>query len=317
MDRRFPIVVSLAAWLVWAGIACAQSEDDGYVPTPTNLLELLPPEGLGSLACDEYWKVSNPEIDPSDTLFHRRVVVADGCIEFFQSHVVEEWGWACHYLVLDEQGELVETGQCQRYSGEHFRGSHATLDADGEVIQGKLVSRVNDDEAMDGYTREFDLEAHAGSIHGIMVPLAIAYHLREGNEQFEIQVRSYTAHATAGVTDCYRFEMVGTEQVEYGGEQVEAFVLVGRSWREHGPASQDTDDFGCDVMWYCLPNGRRIIERWDVDDWPSEVPDLRIHEPVAQEEYEAVFGGDEGRAYGRWHLLPEYKWSPAESSEEE
>jgi len=213
---------------------------------------------LDGAASDSYLqrRAEGPRIgegDPriEDSVTHWQMTVEDGCLVF----TMEEWdlkgGGDIVRQVFTAEGEFVESSDTSFTPGHE---STQTMVRDGDMLR-VTKSTVEDGEQSEVEESEEDYAPIADAIPMAWFSIAFAYHIREGNEAF--QVRGFQDIIDEmNLVIVFTVEDIGTEMVDVNGAQQEAHVMMmAVSLEFDGNALGDSEDGGMTSQMLVLDDG--------------------------------------------------------------
>jgi len=215
--HRITAALSLFLLLTPAPPLAAQTEEDEPAQTPTDLAELLGPAGIESLSRDWYLEVTTSGFHD---VIRYRIVQENDQLHFIRSY----WNITADRELSEVtrstfkyslQGEFIRIDSLTRKKGIYISWSNVL--EDGQV---HATIAINGEQTHEDV---YDLPTSPETIPDHWLPIALAYHIRSGNESWIIQTQTENQDRHAGKT--YRGIRVGPQMIEFQGEEVEAHAF--------------------------------------------------------------------------------------------
>ena len=282
---RTALAASLTLGFAAAPFAIAQpaAVDEDVAATPTALAELLGPGGIDAAQYDFYLSMQMPgqgsgvmhwhsAIEDDHLVFSMTQAMNDGEMTSVQSHVFTAEGAFVRSSNRTESSDFKSAETTEREGDKVTVVSSYTFGGDaGEP-----------EEAVHDYQRVED------TIPTAWLPLAFAYHLRAGHEQFIVRMTDSVTGEMPFV-QVFLAENIGTEMITIGDEEHEAHVLMLAMSNE---VDGEVVDAGVEqdqtMQMYVLADGS--IARMHMEMEGMEMSAQR----VTAEEAEAMFVGGDG-----------------------
>lgn len=233
MNRQLRLT-ALILTMTLTGLAHAQ-DDDGDIdienaPTPTNILELLPDEGIDAVDL-EYWTVMSMDnlAGGTTTMYsHWSAQAVDGSLVIESAETGDVGGnrvTTRTLRVYSAQGVIQSYQMSARFGQAQEMTMTGVVDGDEMVLTTTIENApgLPPGEKLEQPARRVPLEAFNSGVSQEILPLVHAYHIREGHV-------GYTMQLSAGLGGAgqlqMRIENTGTEMVDFDGEQYRAHVLI-------------------------------------------------------------------------------------------
>ena len=224
------------------------------VPTPLTLAQLLPPGGVEAVQVEFWMRIEASYKDrPMDVRFiHWHVEPIEGQLVFTMDS-----GTADSKLHSSAKTTYSKDGRLTAYSNtSHLKGKKTT-EVVGTVADDQLVLKTTKYDA-DGKastsTQSKSLAAFESSVPSEWFSLVAAYHFQKGSLSYSFARTDTAYHFQHAYTT---IEDVGTEQVEWDGQTLNARMLLGD--RTFGRTRQDEVD--SKLQYLVLPNGELMYMR--------------------------------------------------------
>jgi len=231
------------------------AQDDEVQGTPA-ILDLLLPEGeLRMLEMDCYLLATTQGGQMpggvNTVCQHWQIIVDDQTITFIKDESGLVHDYENDRVVFDRHGIFIES--------THSFGQKSVFDItttarrnEGEIdITRHSVSTVTNRDHSETQSIEYDPDTFV--LHAPCLPLALAYHIREEHEDFEIPIGSLVA-MTGEATERLTFQAIGTEAIEIADEQYQAHVFIVSNFFESAP----DENVWPDTLFYVLPTGQIV-----------------------------------------------------------
>ena len=199
--------------------ACA-AEDDSVATTPSDLSVLLGPDGLESIAIESWLRLRTDESDFAG-IEYTRITGEHGQLVIQMQKREGPHGIGRQRHVFTDEGLLIES---RSEGGSIDFESVKTVVRDGDQMH------LSHTLTLAGETPQIDEEIvtyqpTAGTIPTVWMPIAIAFHLREGNTRFLLRLSDdYSGRDRYVMT--YHVVDAGIEEIEVCGEIRETHALT-------------------------------------------------------------------------------------------
>ncbi|XAM00780.1 hypothetical protein OT109_05180 [Phycisphaeraceae bacterium D3-23] len=257
LATRTALALSLTLGLAAGPLAVAQDAaavDEAVAATPTALADLLGPAGVGGIESDFYLWMELP--GQGTGVMHWSTAVDDDLIRFTMINQMNDGEMtSTQYQVFTTEGEFVESGNTMTSSDFH--------NAQTAVREGEKV-RVTNSSSFDGQPggpaeaseEVSDYQPVADTIPTAWLPMAFAYHIREGHEQFVVRMTDDVTGREMTFVQVFTAEDIGTEVVEIGEAEHEAHVFMLTMTSEVDGQPADTGEPEMQMMqMYVLADG--------------------------------------------------------------
>lgn len=263
MKHYLPAVLLVGLGLL-LGVSDARAQDKPE-PTPTNLIELLPEGGMAAAAMDFYLLMEVGAQGENQSMYmHWQIVPTEQGLSMRVGNGSAEEGGSSNNQVADYGPD----GKLKSYLDRNSFGSDFSMEVTGTVEGDQLtlvtktkqnIPGVEGGHAEDQHT-VVDLKAFSDVVPTSWMPLAIGYHLRQENPSFQVRMADYGERYG---TQIMTFEDIGTEMMDFRGEQTQVHVLIAKmSFEAAGAEGGEVEiALGQEQVMHlrCLPSGE-IVE---------------------------------------------------------
>lgn len=280
------IALGLAPALSVSAQADAAAVNDGVVTTPTDLAELLGPDGLEGAQAESYLHMQVTGQVNDSSVMHWALTVQDGRLISTMRTLQSADSSNVQRQVYTGDGAFVESSS--DFQSPDYKSS-TTMVREGETV------RVTSSSSFDGQpggpedsqVEVVDYQPMADALPTAWLPIVLAYHIREGHEQFTTRMHDDPT-GRSDFVQVFTAEDIGTERVEVGGEEVEAHVMMLTVSTEMGGEAFDGGVDDEQVMQlYVLADGTIIKMRMEMEGMTMAA------ERITAEEAEALMNTDD------------------------
>lgn len=250
------LLITLALLLI--ALPChadpAAELDVENVPTPLTLPELLPPGGIEDVKVEFWMRIEASYKDrPMDVRFiHWHVKPINGQLVFtMDSGTAGSKLHSSAKTIYSKEGELIAYTNISHLKGKKTSEVIGTI-AEGQLILTTTKYDANGKASTSNQTKS--LEPFESSVPSEWFSLVAAYHFRKGSLSYGF-ARTDTAYNFQPAFTI--IEDVGTEQVEWDGQTLNARMLLGD--RTFGRTRHDEVD--SKFQYLVLPNGELMYMR--------------------------------------------------------
>ncbi|MEM9416495.1 MAG: hypothetical protein AAGA29_13615 [Planctomycetota bacterium] len=238
----------------------AAAVDEDIATTPTDLAELLGPDGLEGAAGEFYLRLHAPDFGGDvEGVMHWRIVVEDGRLVLTMNET-QGHGVTVRRQVFAADGAFIE-------SSKHHTGSESTrfetAVREGDTVQ-MTRGRTTADWESEPREDVVDYEPLVDLVPDAWMPIVLAYHIREGHEQFTFRMSEIYSRQSRYVEVVYA-EHIGTEVIDVLGEEVEAHVLMVTMHSERDGETLERPEAVQEMQMYVLADGSIVRMRMEME----------------------------------------------------